>query len=66
MAENLRLNLYSNMKSFFRFANDGAVYLDGKISLVHARCTHFSQVIKSHNKIIYTVDNVENIYIQWK
>jgi len=38
-------------------------YLDGKISLAHARCTHLSQVIKSQNKTIYTVVNVSNIYI---
>jgi len=45
------------MTSFFRFANKRAIYLDGKISLAHARCTHLSHVIKSQNKIIYTVVN---------
>jgi hypothetical protein len=30
------------------------------------RGTHLSQVIKSQNKIIYTVVNVLNIYIHWK
>jgi len=53
---------YSNMTSFFRFANKRAIYLDGKISLAHARCTHLSHVIKSQNKIIYTVVNVLSIY----
>jgi protein associated with RNAse G/E len=42
------------MTSFFRFTNKRAIYLDGKISLTHARCTHLSQVIKSQNKTIYT------------
>ncbi len=51
------------MTSFFRFTNKRAIYLDGKISLTHARCTHLSQVIKSQNKTIYTVVNVLNIYI---
>jgi hypothetical protein len=41
------------MTSFFRFANKQAIYLDGKISLAHARGTHLSQVIKSQNNIIY-------------
>ena len=54
------------MSSFFRFENKRAIYLDVKISLAHARCTHLSQVIKSQNKIIYTVVNVLNIYIHWK
>ena len=44
--------VYSNMTSFFRFANKPAIYLDGKISLAHVRCTHLSQVIKSQNNII--------------
>ena len=61
-----QLNLNSNMTSFFRFANKQAIHLDGKISLAHAWCTHLSQVIKSQNKIIYTVVNVLNIYIHWK
>jgi len=51
------------MTSFFRFANKRAIYLEGKISLAHARCTHLSQMIKSQNKIIYMVVNVLNIYI---
>jgi hypothetical protein len=51
------------MTSFFRFTNKRTIYLDGKISLKHARCTHLSQVIKSQNKTIYTVVNVLNIYI---
>ena len=51
------------MTSFFHFANKRTIYLDGKISLTHAWCTHLSQVIKSQNKIIYTVVNVLNIYI---
>ena len=38
-------SMYSNMTSFFCFANKRAIYLDGKISLAHARCTHLSQVI---------------------
>jgi len=58
--------IYSNRMSFFRFASKGVVYLDDKISLVHARCTHLIQVIKSQNKIIYSVVNVLNIYIHWK
>jgi len=49
--------------SYFRFANKRAIYLDCKISLAHARCTHLSQVIKSQNKIIYTVGNALYIYI---
>ena len=51
--------------SFFRFVNKQAIYLDGKISLAHA-CKHLSQMIKSQNKIIYTVVNILNIYIHWK
>jgi len=35
----------SNVTSFLRFANKRAIYLDGKISLAHARCTHLSRVI---------------------
>jgi len=50
--------LYSNMTSFFRFANKRAIYLDDKLSLAHARCAHLSHVIKSQNKIIYTVVKV--------
>ena len=46
------------MTPFFLFASKRAIYLDGKISLAHARCTHLSQVIKSQNKIIYTVVKV--------
>jgi hypothetical protein len=53
---------YSNMTSFFRFASNEAIYVDGKISLSHARCTQLSQVIKSQNEIIYTVVNVLSIY----
>jgi len=53
---------YSNMTSFFRFANNRAIYDDGKISLAYARCTQLSQVIKSQNEIIYTVVNVLSIY----
>jgi hypothetical protein len=52
------------MTSFFRFANKRAIYLDGKISLAHARCTHLSQVIQSKNQIIYTIVNVLNIYVE--
>ena len=51
------------MRSFFRFTNKRVIYLDGKISLAHVRCTHLNQVIKSQNKTIYTVVNVLNIYI---
>ena len=49
------------MTSFFRFVNKQAIYLDGQVSLAHARCPHLSQVIKSQNKIIYTTVNVLNI-----
>jgi hypothetical protein len=56
---------YSNMTYFFRFASKRAIYLDDKISLAHAR-THLSQVIKSQNKIIYTVVNDLRIYFHWK
>jgi hypothetical protein len=49
---------YSKITSLFRFAHKRAIYLDGKISLTHARRTHLSQVTKSQNKIIYTVVNV--------
>jgi len=51
------------MRSFYRFVNKQAIYLDGKISLAHAQCTHLSQVIKSQNKIIYTVVSILSIYI---
>jgi len=54
--------IYNACKSFFRFANKQAIYLDGKISLAHAR-KHLSQMIKSQNKIIYMVVNILNIYI---
>ena len=54
---------YSNMTSSFRFPSKRAIYVDGKIVLAHARCTHLSHVIKSQNKIIYTVVNVLYIYI---
>jgi phosphorylcholine metabolism protein LicD len=36
------------------FPNKRAVYLKGKISLAHARCTHLSQVIKSQNNLFFT------------
>jgi hypothetical protein len=49
--------------SFFRFANKLVIYLDGTIPLAHARCTQLSQVIKSQNKIIYTVG--EGQYLKW-
>jgi hypothetical protein len=42
-----------------------AIYLDGEISLADARCTHLRQVIRSQNKIMYTVLNILNIYIHW-
>jgi flagellar biosynthesis regulator FlaF len=50
----------------FALQNKRAIYLDGKISLAHARCTHLSQVIKLENKILYTVDNALDIvdYLQ--
>jgi len=51
------------MISFLRIVNKRAIYLGCNISLAHARCTHLSQVIKSQNKIIYTVVNVLNIYV---
>ena len=51
------------MPSFYQFVNKQTIYLDGKISLGHVRCTHLSQVIKSQNKIIYTVVSVLSIYI---
>jgi len=54
--------IYSNMISFFRFANKRAIYLNGRISLAHGRSTHLSQVIKSQSKIVYPVVNVLNIY----
>ena len=56
---------YSIMMSFCRCVSKRQIYLDGKTSLAHARCTHFSQVINLKNKIIYTVGNVLNIYIHW-
>jgi len=40
MIDRLCVILHSNMTSFFRFANKRAIYLDGKISLAHARHTH--------------------------
>ena len=52
--------------SFFCFANKRAIYLDGKISLANVWCTHLSQVIKSQNKIIYTVVNILNILYSMK
>ena len=48
------------MTSFFSFVSKRAMYLDGRISLAHVRCTYLSQVIKSQNKIKYTVVNVLN------
>ena len=57
------IKIVSNKTSFFRFANKRAIYLVGKTPLAHARCIHLSQVIKSQNKMIYTVVNVLNIYI---
>jgi hypothetical protein len=54
------------MTSFFRFVNKRAIYLDGQISLAHARCIYLSHEIKSQTTIIYTVVNVLNIYIHWK
>ena len=41
----------STMMFFFRIVNKPAIVL-------HVRWTHLSQVVKSHNKIIYTVVNV--------
>jgi 5'(3')-deoxyribonucleotidase len=41
-----------------RFANKRAIYLDDKLSLAHVRCAHLSHVIKSQNKVIYTVVKV--------
>ena len=40
---------------FLRLVIKQVNYLDGKISLAHAWCTHLNQVIKSQNKIICTV-----------
>jgi predicted small secreted protein len=54
------------MTSFFCFVSKRAMYLDGRISLAHVRCTYLSQVIKLQNKIKYTVVNVLNSYIHWK
>ena len=34
----------SNVTSFLRFANNRTIYLDGKISLVHTRCTHVDEL----------------------
>ena len=48
----------SNMTLFFRFVNKPAMYLLSKFSLAHARSTQLMQVMKSHNKIIYTVVKV--------
>jgi len=31
------------MTSFFRFGNKRVIYLDGKISIANARCTHKSR-----------------------
>jgi hypothetical protein len=57
-----KLIMDSNMTSFFRFENKRAIYPMIK-SHLHMHGTHLSQVIKSQNKIIYTVVNVLNIYI---
>ena len=46
---------YSNKTSFFHFVNKRAIYLYGKISLAHDRCTY---LMKSQNKIIYAFVNV--------
>ena len=54
------------MTLFFRFAHKRTIYLDGNISLAHARCIHLSQVVKSQNNIIYTVVNVLNIFTENK
>ena len=40
-----------------------AISFDDKISIAHVKCTHLCQVIKSQNKIIYTIVNILNIYI---
>jgi hypothetical protein len=48
---------------FLRLVIKQANYLDGKIPLAHAWSTHLSQVIKSQNKIIYTVVNILIIYV---
>ena len=48
----------SNMTLFFRFVNKPAMYLLSKFSWAHARSTQLIQVMKSHNKIIYTVVKV--------
>ena len=48
----------SIMMFFFHTVNKPAIVLLCNFSLVHVRWTHLSQVIKSHNKIIYTVVNV--------
>ena len=57
------LFLNSNMAYCFRFVNKRANYLDDKIALAYARCTHLSQVIKSQSQIIDTFVKVLNIYI---
>jgi hypothetical protein len=49
---NIIFIFYSNMMSFFRFANKRVIYIDGKISLAHVQCTHLSQVMKSQNTFI--------------
>ena len=51
---------------FFRIVNKSAVLLCN-FSLVHVWWTHLSQVIKSHNKIIYTVVNIlkTSIFIEY-
>ena len=57
--------LYSNMTSFFRFANTlRSIRWQNLISICDG--THLNQVIKSQNESIYTVVNVLNIYIHWK
>ena len=53
----------SNMTPFFRFTNEQTIYLDGKISLAHARRTYLSRVIKSQNNIIYTVGQISNKFL---
>ena len=54
---------YYKCISYSNFANKRAIYLDGKISLAHARCTHLSQVIKLENTILYSVDNALDIFL---
>ena len=48
----------SNMTLFFCFVSKPAMYLLSKFSLAHARSTQLIQVMKSHNKLIYTVVKV--------